>query len=76
MTTRTTALATQQQLRSAGPGSAAWRLAASKSAAAPSPFLADGCRDLVFMPSASPGPGRAGRDVGRFTACLKSSAPG
>ncbi len=58
MTTRTTALATQQQLRSAGPGRTIWRLAASKGAAAPSPFLADECRDLVFMPSASPGSGR------------------
>ena len=58
MTTRTTALATQQQLRSAEPGSTAWRQAASKIAAAPSPFLADECRNLAFMPSASPfGPG-------------------
>ena len=46
------------QLRSAGPGNTTWRPAASKSAAAPSPFLADGCKDLAFMPSASPDPGR------------------
>ena len=55
MTTRTTALATQQQATPEGLVSTVWRAAAPRSAAASSPFLADGCRKLAFMPPASPG---------------------
>src|SRR5690349_16150596 len=70
MTTRTTALATQQQAWSPGPDSRAG-YAGRTSAVVPSALLAADGRNLAFMASASAGHAPPGRDLVHFPAVSK-----
>lgn len=70
MTTRTMALATQQQARLAGLETGL-RIGSAGGAAAPA-FLADDGRNLAFITSAWPDARRAVRDLSHLPACPRS----
>src|SRR5690348_15523988 len=74
MVTWTAARAAQQHARPAGTAEPA---VAPGTGGAEAPWLlADGCVNLAFMISASPGPGRPGRDVHHLVECRRSRTKG